>query len=53
MIKAEVVFDGNKIIIRGFEISASHNIGYQIKKNGLWVDTKNTLEKAIAYCLEN
>ena len=52
MIKAEVVFDGDKIIINGKEVEIFAEYGYD---TNCYVDSKEipVLEDAIKYCLEN
>ena len=52
MIKAEVVFIGNKITINGFSIEKTF-LTWNVFALETWIDDFLTLEEAIAYCLEN
>lgn len=54
MIKAEVIFDRNIIVVNGFSISSlSLDGNFNVYKNGNLKQYFKTLEQAIAYCLEN
>lgn len=52
MIKAEVVFDGDKIFINGYTIYCGA-VFHQVCALQITMNTFDTLEQAIKYCLEN
>lgn len=55
MIKAEVVFDGDKVLINDAEFSVHIEVsGCDVyNKYAGYLDSFDTLEEAIKYCLEN
>ena len=54
MIKAEVAFSNHRIVLNGFEIDVDFDsLEYDVcLVDGGFVSSFNTLEQAIAYCLE-
>ena len=54
MIKVEVVFDGDKVVCNGFSMDADfENSEFDVCiVDGGYVGSFDTLEQAIAYCLE-
>lgn len=57
MIETKVIFDDWKIKVNGYEVLVQHDydyVVYEIYKNGKLVEQfESSVEKAIAYCMEN
>ncbi len=51
MIKAEVVFDGDRVVANNHSIYCG--VIFTVCKTGVILETFETLEQAIKYCMEN